>query len=69
MELKIGQRWEWNNPTGSHFIAEIVKVNPNIVLVIHIYKSYGYRLGQRHIWPMKSDFWTYLEGQDKPIEN
>jgi hypothetical protein len=65
MGIKIGQRWAYKYKTD-HFIAEVVGLYQGKSSVVQ-YISGIYPIGYT-VYVNARDNWTYLEGQDKPIE-
>jgi hypothetical protein len=67
-ELKVGQRWRWDEI--SHLVGEITKVQSQMsadIVVIHLLKNDPGFYNLKHQFLLMSDNpkWTYLPGQEK----
>jgi hypothetical protein len=69
---QVGQRWLWNRPGDNSYIVEILRVETgsyarNKVRIIQkIRRMDSFPIGYEYDESLTGDYWSYLEGQDKP---
>ena len=69
-QRKIGQRWLWDCPSGLSYVVEIIEhdcYNTSTVQIVQLIRQMeSYKIGYVYNENFGHEYWTYLNGQDKP---